>query len=136
LATPCRKKEKPVEAEISSMAAPSVGDVYGAEIRRSRRADGFCFPRGTSSYAFDGSGPLSRSQNQYELATFSSGKRYNCDLSASYNIGARYWAMKLKLIHRKDGQVLSGRSSGNSPRIPVTLSTLWLWSDAPHQCAI
>jgi putative transposase len=90
------------------------------------------YPRGTSSYAFDGSGLLSRSQNQYELATFSSGKRYNCDLSASYNIGARYWAMKFKLIHRKDGQVLSGRSSGNSPRIPVTLSTLWLWSDAPH----
>jgi len=94
----------------------------------------FVYARGTSAYAFDGSGKLSRSATQYELATFSTGKRYNCDLSASYNIGARYWARKLKLIHRKDGQVLSGRRSDNTPRIPVTLSTLWLWSvDAPHR---
>ena len=92
------------------------------------------YARGTSAYAFDGSGSLSRSKRHYELATFSSGKQYNCDLNASYNIGARYWAMKFKLTHRKDGQVLSGKRSGNSPRIPVTLSTLWSWSDAPHRC--
>ena len=29
--------------------------------------------------------------NTYELCRFSSGKVYNCDLSASYNIGARYF---------------------------------------------
>ncbi len=50
----------------------------------------FVNPRGTSSYAYDGSGKLKRSSQNYELAVFSSGKQYNCDLSASYNIGARF----------------------------------------------
>lgn len=88
----------------------------------------YVYARGTSSSAFDGTGPLKRSKAQYELATFTTGKQYNCDLSASYNIGARYWAMKLKLIHCKDGQVVSGKSSDTTPRIPATHSTLWLWN--------
>ena len=88
----------------------------------------YIYARGTSSNAYDGSGKLKRSKEQYELATFANGKKYNCDLSASYNIGARYWANELKLIHCKDGQVVSGKSSGTTPRIPVTLSTLWAWS--------
>jgi len=48
-------------------------------------------PKYTSAYAFDGSGKLKRSQHNYSLARFKSGKHYNADLSASYNIGARYW---------------------------------------------
>ncbi|MFC0710332.1 IS200/IS605 family accessory protein TnpB-related protein [Azorhizophilus paspali] len=47
------------------------------------------YARGTSSWAFDGSGQLKRDPKRYELATFASGKRYNCDLNASYNIVAR-----------------------------------------------
>ena len=70
------------------------------------------------------------------LATFASGKRYNCDLNASYNIAARYWAWKLKLTRRKDGQLPEDRSSLGKPGMPVTLSTLWLRErGAPHQCA-
>ena len=50
---------------------------------------------GTSKLAFDGSGKVLRGKdadlNTYELCRFSSGKVYNCDLSASYNIGARYF---------------------------------------------
>ncbi len=49
----------------------------------------YVYPRGTSSWAYDGSGLLKRSSKQYELATFQTGKQYNCDLNASYNIGAR-----------------------------------------------
>ena len=45
---------------------------------------------GTSALAYDGSGKLVRDENNHALATFPNGKRYNCDLSASYNIGARY----------------------------------------------
>jgi IS605 OrfB family transposase len=45
----------------------------------------FVYPRGTSSWAFDGSGKVKRSKKNYSLATFPSGKQYNCDLSASYN---------------------------------------------------
>lgn len=82
-------------------------------------------PRGTSRYAFDGSGLVNRSTANYALATFSNGKRYNCDLSASYNIAARYWAFKLKLAYSNGRQSFPGKSSGNEPRMPVCLSTLW-----------
>lgn len=72
----------------------------------------------------------------FELATYASGKRYNCDLNASYNIAVHYWAWKLKLTRRKDGQLPEDRSSLGKPGMPVTLSTLWLRErEAPHQCA-
>ncbi|PSO51186.1 MAG: transposase, partial [Cyanobacteria bacterium SW_9_44_58] len=51
--------------------------------------------------------------------------------SASYNIGARYWAPKLKLIRRNDGQLDDGKSSSFKRRIPVTLSVLWKDREAP-----
>ena len=34
----------------------------------------------------------------YELCQFSTGKIYNCDLSASYNIGARYFIREIQKI--------------------------------------
>jgi IS605 OrfB family transposase len=90
----------------------------------------YVYARGTSSWAFDGSGKVQRSKTQYEIATFATGKRYNADLGASYNIAARYLAYKLKLTRRKDGQVAKGRSSCATPRMPVTLSLLWDWEAA------
>ncbi|XFB06543.1 hypothetical protein AAGT13_21815, partial [Azotobacter salinestris] len=48
------------------------------------------------------------------------GKRYNCDLNASYSIAVRYWAWKLKLTRRKDGQLPEDRSSLGKPGMPVT----------------
>lgn len=50
---------------------------------------------GTSRLAFDGSGPVIRDENNHQLAAFANGKRYNCDLSASYNIGARYFLREM-----------------------------------------
>lgn len=85
----------------------------------------YVYPRGTSAWAFDGSGRIKRDKAQYELASFQNGKRYNADLNASYNIAARYWAWKHQLTRRKDGQLPVGRSSPGKPRMPVTLSTLW-----------
>lgn len=85
----------------------------------------YVYARGTSSWAYDDSGKLKRDPKHYEQATFATGKRYHCDLNASYNIAARYWAMRLKLTHRKDGQVSDGKSSSGTSRIPITLSTLW-----------
>ncbi|MGL5836109.1 MAG: IS200/IS605 family accessory protein TnpB-related protein [Waterburya sp.] len=79
-------------------------------------------PRGTSSYAYDGSGKLKRSSSNYELAVFASGKKYNCDLSASYNIGARFI---LKLLGRNSPQDDDGKSTSSSPRSRGTLSMLW-----------
>ena len=51
--------------------------------------------RNTSKLAFDGPGEVSRDKDNASLCTFASGKRYNCDLSASYNIGARYFIREL-----------------------------------------
>ena len=49
----------------------------------------------TSALAFDGSGKVERDPDNHSLCTFTNGKRYNCDLSASYNIGARYFIREL-----------------------------------------
>ena len=48
---------------------------------------------GTSRLAYDGSGRVSRGKEAelpYSMCKFANGKVYNCDLNASYNIGARY----------------------------------------------
>jgi putative transposase len=77
-------------------------------------------PAYTSKFAFDGSGVVKRGKANYELATFKSGKQYNCDLNATYNIAAKYW-----LVHKKD-KVSRGKSSTTTPRSrAITLSMLW-----------
>lgn len=57
---------------------------------------------GTSKLAYDGSGRVLRGKDAdlgaYELCKFSNGKIYNCDLSASYNIGARYFIGEIQKI--------------------------------------
>ena len=51
---------------------------------------------GTSKLAYDGSGPVERGiQGNYSICKFQNGKIYNCDLSASYNIGARYFVREI-----------------------------------------
>ena len=49
----------------------------------------------TSRLAYDGSGIVLRDWRKHSLCAFQTGKRYNCDLSASYNIGARYFIREL-----------------------------------------
>lgn len=51
--------------------------------------------RNTSQFAYDGSGCVIRSTENHSLCTFTTGKRYHCDLSASYNIGARYFIREI-----------------------------------------
>ncbi len=80
-------------------------------------------PKYTSAYAFDGSGEIKRSNKNYSQATFANGKQYNADLSASYNIGARYWYAVLS--NSKFTRVWEGKSSSHTLRTPVTLSSLW-----------
>lgn len=86
----------------------------------------FVHPAGTSKYAFDGSGEVKRNPKNRALVTFANGKQYNADLSASYNIGARFFARTLGLSAGNGKACVSGKRSRTQPRIPVTLSTLWL----------
>ena len=57
----------------------------------------FVYAGYSSQYAFDGSGLVLRGKKStkvsgnYSMCEFSTGKVYNCDLNASYNIGARYF---------------------------------------------
>ena len=52
-------------------------------------------PSGTSKYAYDGSGEVERDNDNYSMCKFQNGKIYNCDLSASYNIAARYYIREI-----------------------------------------
>ncbi|XFA73087.1 transposase [Thermosynechococcaceae cyanobacterium Okahandja] len=76
----------------------------------------------TSRLAYDGSGVVQRESNNYALATFTSGKRYNCDLNGSQNIAARGI---LKLTRRNDSEERSSKRSGRSPRSWACLCDLW-----------
>ena len=57
-------------------------------------------PYNTSKLVYDGSGYVLRGDkanlSTYELCRFVNGKIYNCDLSASYNIAARYFIREIE----------------------------------------
>ena len=80
----------------------------------------------TSRLAYDGSGMVNRGRyvsesTPYDMCKFQSGKMYNCDLSASYNIGARYFIRELIKEVPDIMTEVSDIGSGTTR----TLSTLW-----------
>lgn len=108
----------------------------------------FVPPRGTSAWAYDGSGRVVRDRFNYGRCRFTTGKEYDCDLSAAQNIAARYFVQRERLRSRanavafgeqrvspaggKTGWLTRGgrtvarqRDSTVRPRTPVTLSSLW-----------
>ena len=62
--------------------------------RRGMRISRIC-AWNTSRLAYDGSGTVVCDPGNHSLCTFQNGKRYNSDLSASYNFGARYFIREL-----------------------------------------
>jgi IS605 OrfB family transposase len=83
------------------------------------------FARGTSRWAYDGSGKVSRSKDNAQLATFASGKRYNADLNGALNIAARGLAMLLGIKPGQDSKAATGKSSGAVARMPLVLADVW-----------
>lgn len=84
--------------------------------------------RNTSRLAFDGSGLVKRGKdiNQaYSLVQFQTGKVYNADLNAAYNIGARYCIRQLlkPLSARAESEVLA-KVPSLSVRTQCTLADL------------
>ena len=84
---------------------------------------------GTSRLAFDGSGRVLRGGEadlgSYSVCKFQNGKVYNCDLSASYNIGARYFIREiLKSFPERDRLVLEAKVPQATKRSTCTFSTL------------
>lgn len=82
-------------------------------------------PKNTSALAYDGSGYVKRNKENHSLCTFTTGKQYNCDLNASYNIGARYFIKEIeKSISKKKWAKLVAKIPQVSTRTQCTLSTL------------
>jgi len=86
---------------------------------------------GTSRLAYDGSGKVKRGKESekcngnYSLCEFESGKIYNCDLNASYNIGARYFIREItKSLPEKERLEAEAKDPALTKRSTCTLSTL------------
>ena len=84
---------------------------------------------GTSRYAFDGSGKVLRGSEveleTWSLCKFQNGKIYNCDLNASYNIGARYYIREIiKSLPARERLRIEAKVPQCSKRSTCTLSTL------------
>lgn len=80
--------------------------------------------RHTSALAYDGSGKVKRNDKK-DIATFSTGKVYHADLSASHNIGARYFIRGIqKSISEKKWLALQAKVPELSKRTTNTLSSL------------
>lgn len=102
-------------------------------VKHKAHRNGICISRvcawGTSRLAFDGSGKVLRGKeanlNTYELCQFSNGKIYNCDLSASYNIGARYFIREIqKILPAKVWSDIVAKVPECQKRTQCTYSTL------------
>ena len=85
----------------------------------------------TSRLAFDGSGRVLRGKESgrtggsYNMCEFPTGKLYNCDLNASYNIGARYFIRGLtKSLPARERSYLEAKVPSAYKRSTCTLSTL------------
>lgn len=90
------------------------------------------YARGTSRWAYDGSGKVVRSPENAQLARFTSGKQYNADLNGALNIAARAVAMVLGIKARsQETEVIkstTGKSSGVEVRMPLVLADIWRYA--------
>ena len=96
----------------------------------------------TSRLAFDGSGRVKRGQESektagcYSVCEFTTGKVYNCDLNASYNIGARYFIREIiKSLPARERQRMEAKVPSCVKRSTCTLSTLISLNTGLHAAA-
>lgn len=85
-------------------------------------------PWNTSKLAFDGSGVVKRGRDvspgtPYDVCVFPTGKTYNCDLNASYNIGARYLMRLLESNLGKGWSHVMAKVPDAAKRTKITLAT-------------
>ncbi len=92
--------------------------LYGIRVNRTSA-------KNTSKLAFDGSGIVKRNNTNFKLCTFKNGKQYNCDLNASYNIGARFIIGEIfKTLSESKKSLLEAKVPLVKWRTTCTLSTL------------
>jgi IS605 OrfB family transposase len=96
----------------------------------------FVPPRGTSAWAYDGSGLVKRDARNYSLCEFTTGKQYNADVNAANNIAARFIMRALcdvGLVPSDRPAAEPGTSSSSAPGMPVCLSDVWAFAASLKQ---
>ena len=120
-----RKKRGPLKARVHHWTTAKIRDLVKGMAYRAGILTYIINPKGTSMYAYDGSGLIERDKDNHSLCTFRGGKRYNADLSASYNIGARYFIRAFKKSMKATlWSELEANVPGLSKRTTWTLDTL------------
>ncbi len=108
------------------------GDIQSIAIQKAHEA-GIRVSRvcawGTSAGAYDGSGRVIRGKDAgfgtNAMCRFQNGKTYNCDLNASYNIGARYYCREiLKTLPETERSRVGAKVPGCGRRTSCTYADL------------
>ena len=120
-----KRKRGTLKARVQHWCTAKIRDyIKGMAFREGNRVF-LVNPNGTSKYAFDGSGPVMRDEHNHCRCTFVNGKQYDCDLSASYNIAARYFLRAYqKAMPATAWSQLKAKVPELSMRTRWTLSTL------------
>ena len=130
LDTGCRKRGAKRQ-RLTLWKARYVQAMVGQKAHRLGMRVSHVCARNTSRLAFDGSGAVRRGRESertggsWSVCEFTTGKVYNCDLNASYNIGARYYIREiLREKSERTRSVLEAKVPAVSKRSTCTLSDL------------
>ena len=126
-----KKKRGSGKQKLALWRAKYVQEMVEHKAHRNRMRISRICAWNTSRLAFDGSGKVLRGRESakttgnYSLCEFSTGKVYNCDLNATYNIGARYFVREiLKSLPVTEEQRIRANVPECDKRSTCTLSTL------------
>ena len=119
------KKRGKKKQKLHLWKSRAVQSIVACKMHRlGKRISHICAWR-TSKLAYDGSGEVERDEKNYSMCVFPSGKKYHCDLSASYNIGARYFIREiLKSLPVTSRLGMEAKVPSCAKRTTCTLSTL------------
>ena len=85
------KKHGKTKQKLSLWRAQQIQSIVSLKAHQNRIRISRVCAYNTSKLAYDGSGIVERDKKNYSLCKFTTEKKYNCDLNATYNIGARFF---------------------------------------------
>ena len=123
------KKKGSIKQKLHMWRKAEVQEIVSNQAHRYGMRISHICAKNTSRLAYDGSGKILRGKDAgfktNEICKFTTGKIYNCDLSASYNIGARYFIRELtKSLDVNSKLHIEAKVPQCCKRSTCTLSTL------------
>ena len=123
------KKKGSIKQKLHMWRKAEVQEIVSNQAHRYGMRISHICAKNTSRLAYDGSGQILRGKDAgfktNEICKFTTGKIYNCDLSASYNIGARYFIRELtKSLDVNSKLRIEAKVPQCCKRSTCTLSTL------------